>query len=273
MMCVLPIARFQRQNRGFTLIELLVVISIIALLISILLPALRHARDAARITLCLSNTRQIAAAALAYEVDEQRMPAHFVELRTATGLTPFGAAEQMAYHVNLRRDVRPLWLPYIGNINFFQCPMVPNWEMGINHLSLVRLYGSYALFPGYARKDMLTPGTDDVWTSSAFDWYYDNGVMEYRFNVLSGDICWNDGVRYRVNHPADGFQLISNTTGSGDWAGVYYQGDFNVDPRLDKVSNFSFADGSASSFKGNDERLIDIPVLGRISQTQPAPHK
>ena len=45
-------------NKAFTLIELLVVISIIALLVAILLPALRQAREAARNVQCLSNMRQ-----------------------------------------------------------------------------------------------------------------------------------------------------------------------------------------------------------------------
>ncbi|MCH7847611.1 MAG: prepilin-type N-terminal cleavage/methylation domain-containing protein, partial [Planctomycetes bacterium] len=55
--------------KGFTIVELLVVISIIALLIGILLPAIGKARDKARTTTSVSNLRQLAVAHNAYAGD------------------------------------------------------------------------------------------------------------------------------------------------------------------------------------------------------------
>jgi prepilin-type N-terminal cleavage/methylation domain-containing protein len=52
------------MRRGFTLIELLVVIAIIAILAAILFPVFAKAREKARQSSCLSNTKQIALAAL-----------------------------------------------------------------------------------------------------------------------------------------------------------------------------------------------------------------
>ncbi|MHC4220636.1 MAG: type II secretion system protein, partial [Planctomycetota bacterium] len=56
----------RHQSRGFTIIELLVVVSIIALLIGILLPAIGKARDDARINTSKSNLRQMGVAHKTY---------------------------------------------------------------------------------------------------------------------------------------------------------------------------------------------------------------
>src|SRR5437879_4255181 len=58
-----------RKAKGFTLIELLVVIAIIAILAAILFPVFAQAREKARQTGCLSNTKQIGTAVNMYLQD------------------------------------------------------------------------------------------------------------------------------------------------------------------------------------------------------------
>lgn len=61
----------RRNDKAFTLIELLVVISIIAVLVSILLPALRQARQTARVMACASQLRQLSLMMAAYAMDHE----------------------------------------------------------------------------------------------------------------------------------------------------------------------------------------------------------
>ena len=117
------------NKRAFTLIELLVVISIIAILMAILMPALKIAREQARSVHCRSNVRNLTMAWLMYKDENDAKLVHGVtpgptyDRRTVApwvvmppGLGDSTLADKKEY---IKQGL--LW-PYVKDIDVYRCP-------------------------------------------------------------------------------------------------------------------------------------------------------
>lgn len=96
------------MKKGFTLIELLVVIAIIAILAAILFPVFAQAKEAAKKTSCLNNTKQMATALYIYAQDNE----------DTLSQTSWENDSAHPYQVHWTY----LLQPYIKNWNIFVCP-------------------------------------------------------------------------------------------------------------------------------------------------------
>lgn len=110
-----------KSENGFTLIELLVVIAIIAILAAILFPVFAQAREKARATSCLSNTKQLGLGIVMYVQDyDETFPYWSWWYSSGPGGCP--RADRPA----ACEDWHSIWFdaiyPYVKNAQLYSCP-------------------------------------------------------------------------------------------------------------------------------------------------------
>jgi prepilin-type N-terminal cleavage/methylation domain-containing protein len=241
------------KKKAFTLIELLVVIAIIALLMAILMPALRLARDQAKALLCVTNLRNLSIAWLTYAQDHKgklvhghiprnnNPPRHYWVLAPQnasggyTGDNRPGIVED-----KLRGIKKGLLYPYVKNVKVYHCPGDARIDIPDQ-----KAYRSYSMAGGMNGE----AGAFGAVPHLLYDRIRSPGD-KYVFVEEMDDRGWNMG------------SWVLNPHNRNRW----------VDPLAiwhNERSCLGFADGHAEKHRWLDERTIKMAEEQNFGETHP----
>lgn len=235
------------ENRAFTLIELLVVIAVIAVLMAILMPSLKIAREQARGIACMANQRSLAQAYIQYaDNNDGAICGGMATYEKANGVPPWvmppldyavGAIVQKpSGGVTLQQRYNGFregaLYPYIKEVEAYHCP-------GDNRVRLGTSRGSgpeFCIYRSYSLTDYLR-GTQAKDPKKLFNFKQPAGKMLFVEEIY-------DGASGNYNHDAWSYNPYSNSL--WDPLGVFHS----------DACTFSFMDGHAERKKWDDRRTI-----------------
>lgn len=189
-----------QQRKGFTLVELLVVIGIIAVLIAMLLPALKRAKEAAQRTGCMSNMKQLITAQRMYAEDwKGRLP--FVnsagmanDWKAGSGNAPgwlyldqtiIDGNNEQAIKEELKRGAL---YKYLKSAKVFKCPMDDGNYIHGRAQYITSYCMNYEVIEASSLKNYVRPYNSNKVTKLKAD-----DILMWEQDELGASGNWNDG--------------------------------------------------------------------------------
>jgi prepilin-type N-terminal cleavage/methylation domain-containing protein/prepilin-type processing-associated H-X9-DG protein len=227
------------KGRAFTLIELLVVIAIIAILAAILFPVFAQAKEAAKRTACLSNTKQIGTGFVMYLNDyDDTTPSIFGSGNPYTGTSTSSSTTPAV-------DTWQLVQPYVKSVDVFYDPdrteqngrcvqyTYPGWPGYTNPSDKCQGYGYNWGFIPFAGGALFQPVQYP--DSSGLDEYTIPGVSATSADQPAGVAVWSDttsGAQYSMSAVNSIVNLAilspNGPTGNERQSQLRHGGHFNV---------------------------------------------